>query len=160
MNAQQHAMELHQCLPLERMILEQLAVMRMAVHAYARLEPRIMVLVTRLIIKAIICIDLLHLVSIIVILPTDNVDFKMIYCKMSLISMCPCINIQTNAPDHFKKMEKDQNQTQNALVPVYTMLVGGVRAIATPTKTNHSGEQNALNVQVQDRLTRNKLKFL
>ena len=35
---------------------------------------------------------------------------------------------------------------ENALVPAYTMLAGGVRATATPTKTNHNGEQNALNV--------------
>ena len=63
--------------------------------------------------------------------------------------MCPCINIQTNAPDHFKRMERGQNLTQNALVPVYKMLVGGVRAIATPTTTNHNGEQNVSIVKVQ-----------
>ena len=70
--------------------------------------------------------------------------------------MCPCINIQTNAPDHFKRMERGQNLTQNALVPVYKMLVGGVKAIATPIKTNRNGEQNALTVKVQIRFTRNK----
>ena len=57
------------------MISEQLDVMRMAVHVYVRLELKMMGLVTRLIIKAIICIDLVHLVSLIVILPTENVDF-------------------------------------------------------------------------------------
>ena len=64
-----------QCLPLERMILEQLVVMPMDVHVYVRLELKMMGLVTRSIIKAIICIDLVHLVSIIVILPIETLDF-------------------------------------------------------------------------------------
>ena len=46
-------------------------------------------------------------------------------------------------------MERGQNLTQNALVLVYKMLVGGVRAIATPTTTNHNGEQNVSIVKVQ-----------
>ena len=59
------------------MISEQLVVMPMDVHVYVKLELKMMGLVTRLIIKAIICTDLVHLVSIIVILPTENVDFTL-----------------------------------------------------------------------------------
>ena len=36
------------------------------------------------------------------------------------------------------------------------MLVGGVKAIATPIKTNRNGEQNALTVKVQIGFPRNK----
>ena len=63
MSAPKHALVLLRCLPLERMISEQLAAMRMAVHVYARLELKMMELVTRLIIKAIICIDLVQILQ-------------------------------------------------------------------------------------------------
>ena len=59
------------------MISGQLVVMPMDVHVYVKLELKMMGLVTRLIIKAIICTDLVHLVSVIVILPTENVDFTL-----------------------------------------------------------------------------------
>ena len=77
MSAPRHAMVLLRCLLLERMISEQLVVMPMDVHVYVKLELKMMGLVTRLIIKAIICTDLVHLVSITVILPTENVDFTL-----------------------------------------------------------------------------------
>ena len=47
-------------------------------------------------------------------------------------------------------MERGQYRTPNALVHVYKMLAGGVRTIATPTKTNHNGEQNVSIVKVQN----------
>ena len=47
-------------------------------------------------------------------------------------------------------MERGQYRTLNALVHVYKMLAGGVRTIATPTKTNHNGEQNVSIVKVQN----------
>ena len=67
-----HVMGFLQCLRLERMILEQFVVMPMAVHVYVRLVQRMTELVTLLITKAIICIGLVQLVSIIVFLPTEN----------------------------------------------------------------------------------------
>ena len=60
--------------------------------------------------------------------------------------------VQTNAPVHFKKMERDQCRTPNVLVHVYKMLVGGVRTIATPTKNNPNGEQNAAVVNLLQQL--------
>ena len=45
-------------------------------------------------------------------------------------------------------MERDQRRTPNVSAHVYKRLVGGVTAIATPTKKNHDGEQNASIVKV------------
>ena len=45
-------------------------------------------------------------------------------------------------------MERDQRRTPNVSAHVYKRLVGGVTAIATPTKKNHNGEQNASIVKV------------
>ena len=53
-------------------------------------------------------------------------------------------------------MERGQYRTLNALVHVYKMLAGGVRTIATPTKTNHNGEQNVSIVKVQNGYIRNE----
>ena len=53
-------------------------------------------------------------------------------------------------------MERGQYRTPNALVHVYKMLAGGVRTIATPTKTNHNGEQNVSIVKVQNGYIRNE----
>ena len=77
MSAPRHVMGFLRCLLLERMISEQLVVMPMDVHVYVRLELKMMALVTRLIIKDIICIDLVHLVSINIILQIENVDFTL-----------------------------------------------------------------------------------
>ena len=62
MIAPKRVMVLLQCLPLERMISEQLVVMPMDVHVYVRLEPKMMELVTLLITMAIIYTDLVQLV--------------------------------------------------------------------------------------------------
>ena len=62
MIALKHVMGYLQCLPLERMISERLVVMRMDVHVYVRLEPKMMELVTLLITMAIIYTDLVQLV--------------------------------------------------------------------------------------------------
>ena len=53
-------------------------------------------------------------------------------------------------------MERGQNLTPNVLVHVYKMRVGGVRTIATPTATNHNGEQNVSIVKVQKGCVRNQ----
>ena len=45
-------------------------------------------------------------------------------------------------------MERGQRRTPNVSAHVYKRLVGGVTAIATPTKKNHNGEQNASIVKV------------
>ena len=66
MSAPKHVMGFLQCLPLERMILEQLAVMPMDVHVYVKLVQGRTELVTLLITMATICIDLVQLVSFIV----------------------------------------------------------------------------------------------
>ena len=61
-----HVMGFLQCLRLERMILEQLVVMPMAVHVCVRLAQRMTERVILWNTKATICIDLAQLVSIIV----------------------------------------------------------------------------------------------
>ena len=66
MSAPKHVMGLLQCLPLEQMILEQLAVMPMDVHVYVKLVQGMTELVILWNTKATICIDLAQLVSIIV----------------------------------------------------------------------------------------------
>ena len=66
MSAPKHVMGLLQCLPLEPMILEQLAVMPMDVHVYVKLVQGMTELVTLSITMATICTDLVHLVSFII----------------------------------------------------------------------------------------------
>ena len=54
-------------------------------------------------------------------------------------------------------MERDQRRTPNVSAHVYKRLVGGVRAIATPTKKNHNGEQNASIVKVYNGFSAGKI---